>query len=79
MATQNSNGQTSRQWMAALGRRVQQEYGVKLHQLVDVLPDMFYADAFEAGVDPDDFFDDAIYALVATLGWHAEDALWVRP
>lgn len=72
MATQNSNGQTFRQWMAALGRRVSREYGVMLEELVDVLPDMFYRDAFEADVDPNDFFDDAIDARVALLGWRGE-------
>ena len=78
MATQNGNGQTFRQWMTALERRVNREYGVKLHELVDVLPDMFYTDAFEADVEPDDFFQDAIDACVAALGWRAEDAYEVR-
>lgn len=78
MATQNSNGQTFRQWMAALERRVKREFGVKLHELVDVLPDMFYSDAFEADVEPDDFFDDAIDRRVTVLGWRVEDADLVR-
>lgn len=49
-----------RRWMASVSRSCQRTWGVRL----DDLPDMQTRAAFDAGVTPDEFFEDEVVALM---------------
>lgn len=49
-----------RRWTASVSRRCERTWGVQL----DDLPDMRTRAAFDAGVTPDEFFEDEVVALM---------------